>query len=155
MSTPSPNFDAPHALYGIDGEISNFSHLTENYKSSLYLCPDTASDKGYASRHVLFIWYLFYCHVFRAENGVASVIEHFKENCVRHVPFDSSSPEFQLNSSLTPLQIIQSYKKYEAALDALPTPTVIVCKSSRRASAVLVTYLVRNPLLSLVAPGLV
>ena len=60
------------------------------------------------------------------------------------MPFDSASPEFQLDSTLTPLQIIQSYKKYEEALDALPTPTVLVCKSARRASAVLIAYLVSH-----------
>ena len=61
-----------------------------------------------------------------------------------HVVFDSNEPEFNLHKAETTLPVpwitTLAYKRYEEAINASPKPLAIVCKTSRRASAVLAAY---------------
>lgn len=54
-------------------------------------------------------------------------------------PFDPSNPEFQVGNTDIHRAVL-AYKRFEDALDSLPTPTAIMCKSANRASAVLAAY---------------
>jgi len=133
MSTAKPS--VKHCVvnenYAIDGiqDEQNVSYLSENFKSVLYLCPDTPTDSG-------------------APNGVQSIIAKFPSGHVVALPLDVSDVEYATSGSCSPLQLLKSYKKYENALDSLPTPCAIVCKSSRRASAVLSAFMVVKGLVS-------
>lgn len=80
--------------------------------------------------------------MFRAENGFCSIVDHFPNGKALHVPLHPASPEFTVDGA-NELLSVQSYRRFESALDSLPTPTVLICKTNRRASAVLMAYLVR------------
>lgn len=122
----SPQYKRINEKFGIDGYISDataLKFLTENYKSVLYLTPDTPEDSGCFG------------------NGFETVKEAFGVENSRHVPLTLSMPAFQFASETFPIHALATFERYQRALDSLPTPTVVVCKSARRASAVVATYL--------------
>lgn len=59
-----------------------------------------------------------------------------------HIPLVASSPEYQSTGVGDDYfhAAVLSYKRYEYALDSLPTPTAIICKSANRASAVFAAF---------------
>lgn len=59
---------------------------------------------------------------------------------VIQIPLDASRPEYAGNPN--PHLATLAYKRFETALDTLPRPTAIICKSATRASVVLAAYLV-------------
>lgn len=120
----SSNYIEINANYGIDGCISaeQMKFLTSKYKSVLYLCPDTETDKG-------------------CDGGFNGLLANFPADQVKSVILDVGYPEYSATDS-KPLLAIQAYKRFENALKSLQTPTIVVCKTARRASAVIFAYLV-------------
>jgi hypothetical protein len=59
-----------------------------------------------------------------------------------HFPVNTADREFSQNDAdlLFPWQRILLYKKFEEVMDSLPTPAVLSCRSSTRASALLTCY---------------
>lgn len=61
-----------------------------------------------------------------------------------HVAMNSADPEFETENIPTegafPLLPISAYRKYEEIMDSLPTPMILSCRSSARASAILAAY---------------
>lgn len=59
-----------------------------------------------------------------------------------HIPLVSSSPEYQSAGAGDDYShaAVLSYKRFEWALESLPTPTAIICKSANRASAVFAAF---------------
>jgi sulfur dioxygenase len=77
--------------------------------------------------------------------GFQALQDAFPAGCVAHIPIPSSPPippEFSGdNTNLEyPFQAVKTFRKMEDALDRLPRPTAIVCKSGRRAGAVFAAY---------------
>ena len=87
------------------------------FASCLYLCPDIDGDSG-------------------APNGFADVKAVFKS--AAQTPLLLSSPAFQPGAA--PEDCLEAFAPYAMALDSLPRPTLVMCKSSRRAGAVLSAY---------------
>jgi sulfur dioxygenase len=111
--------------FGIDGVITEESlpFLKENYKSILYLCPDTPDDSGFSG------------------GGFERISAEFGSENARHVPLTLNQQAFNADSPYLFIHALSAYSRFEAALDSLQKPTLIACKSARRASAVLATYL--------------
>eukprot|EP00607_Mallomonas_marina_P010126 CAMPEP_0182419760 /NCGR_PEP_ID=MMETSP1167-20130531/4139_1 /TAXON_ID=2988 /ORGANISM="Mallomonas Sp, Strain CCMP3275" /LENGTH=391 /DNA_ID=CAMNT_0024594843 /DNA_START=114 /DNA_END=1289 /DNA_ORIENTATION=- len=115
----SPNYVKINSDFGIDGGVNadGLQFLRENYKSCLYLCDDGKEI----------------C----AGDGFASVQEAFNENSFQ-IPFNSGDDSFLPTAG--PPESMRAFGAYADALDVLERPTVIVCKSARRASAVVAAY---------------
>jgi hypothetical protein len=75
-------------------------------------------------------------HLHRCEGGLGLLQDIFPK--VIASPLDSSLPVYQGRPD--PQLAVLAYKRFEHAIDSLPRPTVIMCKSSARASAVLAAY---------------
>jgi len=121
MSDKINSFKKISEEYAIVGAISpsELELLASEYKSTLYLALDTGKD-------------------FSIEGGF-DVIKSACSGSALHVPFDSS---IHANpNSVYPITAIYEYTKYSEALDSLKTPTLLICQSNRRASAVIVAYL--------------
>ena len=58
-------------------------------------------------------------------------------------PLDPSLPEFQAGNTNTHIAAV-AYKRFEEAMDSLPTPMAVICKTANRASAVLAAYKVNT-----------
>ncbi len=54
-------------------------------------------------------------------------------------PLDPNAPEYQVGNTNAHAAIL-AYKRFEDALDNLPSPTAVICKTANRASAVLAAY---------------
>ena len=124
MSTPSPAFRLLDDQLAIDGSSADLHYLAQHFKSALYLCPDTGADCAVAG-------------------GFASVKAAFPEGCAVQVPVVPSQSPFVSPATEqlpAPLPAVELYGKLEAALSHLPRPTVIICKSSTRASVVYAAY---------------
>lgn len=79
---------------------------------------------------------------FVGTNGFVDLCGHF-EGAGIHIPLDPNAAEFNLHQGSSPTfpwQHIATYKRFEEAINTLPTPLVISCKSARRASAVLAAF---------------
>lgn len=108
-------------------ELSNLKR-EGSINSFLYLCPDTATDSGLASGFSS-------CDVFPGENAV-------------HAPFDPTDFAFtvpniivnEVENNLRFVAALRRFAEYQRALDALPRPTLIMCKSNRRAGCVYSVY---------------
>lgn len=76
--------------------------------------------------------------------GYEALVGLFPAGNVAHVPIQLSPmpAEFGNDNSnlLYPWQAVTTYRKFADALDRLPRPTAIFCKSGRRAGAVLAAY---------------
>jgi DNA-binding LacI/PurR family transcriptional regulator len=54
-------------------------------------------------------------------------------------PLDPNAVEYQVGNTNAHAAIL-AYKRFEDALDNLPSPTAVICKTANRASAVLAAY---------------
>ena len=119
--------DANVALQGaVDAE--SLSSLAKSFTGLLYLCPDAAGDCG-------------------IEGGFSTIAAAFPKDMVQQVSINSNDdifqPEFyQTKSSLAIHAAVTKFAALERALDALlpAGPTIIMCKSNRRAGLVWATY---------------
>jgi hypothetical protein len=62
---------------------------------------------------------------------------------VKHIPFNSLDPEYSPDEHAplaVPWQRILAYRQFEQSLLSLPTPLLLQCKTSRRASAVYTAF---------------
>lgn len=121
---PNNTFKVINENYAVDGVLcdEDLVELTEVYKSILYMCSDNGADVGYPGG-------------FEALNGKFQNSYHF--------PIDVGSQTFN-SSEVThdKLDLIAaSYRKMESALESLPKPVLISCKTSRRASMFITAYL--------------
>lgn len=124
MSVASPYFLKIDSDFAIDGALSpeGLENLTANYRSVLYLCTDSSGDRS-------------------VDAGFELLSTRFPDSL--HIPFDSTNECF---SSTYPQSLklrhecLKSYLAFENALDTLSRPVAIICKSSRRAGAVLSAY---------------
>lgn len=109
--------------YFIAGELKaeDMPAIQGSFKGLLYLATDGETDKG-------------------APNGFASVLDIFNAATAKHIGFNPSKPIYQASCADYPYQVVQAYKAYEEALDSIPQPTLVSCKSGRRASAVYASY---------------
>ena len=107
--------------YAIVGSIdqSQLELLANKYKSALYLALDTPKDSS-------------------IEGGFNLIKSAFNGSAI-HTPFDSSI--HATPNSNYPITAMDEYNKYVDALNILESPTVVICASNRRASAVLAAYL--------------
>jgi hypothetical protein len=76
----------------------------------------------------------------RFHGGCEALERVFKKSIT--CPLDPSAVEYQVGNTNIHATIL-AYKRFEDALDNLPSPTAIICKSATRASAVLAAYKVR------------
>jgi protein tyrosine phosphatase (PTP) superfamily phosphohydrolase (DUF442 family) len=61
----------------------------------------------------------------------------------KHISLNSSDPEYNVTQSNVPIfpwQSLLAYKKFEEAIDSMPKPLLIACRSANRASAVFAAY---------------
>lgn len=110
-----------HGRIGIGGviEAGQLPLIKENFKSALYLCMDTDTDRG-------------------IQGGFDEVSVAFQGKAL-HIPYDNSS--HNPSSPLYSIKAARDYIDYQNALEKLPEPTIILCKSARRAGAVATAYL--------------
>ena len=66
-----------------------------------------------------------------------AALSSFKKAIV--CPLDPNRPEYQAGNDNAEIAI-KAYREFEEALDSLPAPTAVVCKTANRASAVLAAY---------------
>lgn len=109
------------AEFGIDGGIDSdaLAFLAAKYAGALYLSSDSPTDLG-------------------ANSGFEAVQASFPAGAIK-VALDVSRDAYKVDGDST-LAAAQEYKAFAAALDSLPRPTVIICKTARRASAVVAAY---------------
>lgn len=113
------------------GECSSatLEDLEQNFQGYLYLCTDSG-DVGVNP------------------GGFQDACEVFKYSRGAHVAFDPSALAFavpkvtadELDINEIWLAAVRQYAAFEQALDALPRPVLVQCKSGRRASCVIDTY---------------
>lgn len=110
----------------------------EGINSILYICPDSGDDSAYAPSG----FHSLVCDATESETFSEKDIELMK------VPFDVASPPFaaikkpieEVRENNRFLAAIRQYAEYERALNTLPRPTHIMCKSNRRAGCVASVY---------------
>lgn len=107
--------------FGGDGSVKAVDLPTEAYESALYLCTDQGTDFG-------------------VEGGWATIEKSFKFS--RHCPFDVDQPHISDCGfpDRSPFGAIKFYKQMEEALEEMPKPTYVLCKSGSRATAFLAIY---------------
>eukprot|EP00981_Chlorochromonas_danica_P008463 scaffold2193_cov179-Ochromonas_danica.AAC.42 len=111
-----------YLIYGqFDEKVLSGDFADKGTASILYLTPDTPTDQAFPG-------------------GFAELKRVY--TATLHVPFDPNALEYQPDNSLlaVPWQRVLAYKRYEEALLRLPLPTVLACKSGRRASAVYAAF---------------
>ena len=111
------DFSVQGQNFAIAGSLTTLP--IEAYKSCLYICPDTPSDTG-------------------VEGGFPACSSGFKNSI--QVPFDPSSPQFQTGGGKSPYEALLQFNAFQSAIDSMPKPLIIICKSARRAGAVLAAY---------------
>ena len=117
------NFVVLDENFAIDGSPESLDGLASKYKSVLYLCPDCDGDS--------------------AGGGFSAVTSAWSPTTAKHVSIVASDPCFQANCAETGLGlhgVIAKYSEVERTLDSLPRPTLIMCKSNRRAGMVWAAY---------------
>ena len=75
-----------------------------------------------------------------APEGFASVSKAYSAGAV-FMPLCVDDAPFAMSGSCDPYLAVQAYSKYERAIDSLPRPLLVSCKSGRRAGAVIALYL--------------
>ena len=128
IESPTPkamsNFVVLDENFAIDGSPESLGDLAAKYKSVLYLCPDCDGDS--------------------AAGGFPAVVSAWSAATAKHVAVVASDPCFQVNCAETGLglhDVIAKYAEIERALDSLPRPTFIMCKSNRRAGLMWAVYM--------------
>lgn len=113
----STNFKILDNNFSVDGsvDLNHLNTIKEQSKSVLYLCPDSPDDMG-------------------AVNGFNGVKELIPSS-IRTV-FDPSIPTNQTDTVSKLKVSLQMFHEYEEALQQLPGPITIICKSGARASVV-------------------
>ena len=122
MSSQNPTYIEIDSRFGVTGEIKSSEELVQlskTYKSFLYLCPDTAADCGCVG------------------GGFTTIAAVFAS--AAHVAIDTSSDAFG-TGPLARAHAAALYSRLAEALDGMERPTLIGCKSNRRASAVYCAY---------------
>ena len=121
------NIDSNVSLHGLV-TAESLTTLTKTFKNVLYLCPDDGDDCG-------------------IEGGFSAIASAFPKDMALQVSISSNEnvfqPEFyQTNFSLAIHAAVTKFAAVERALDALlPNgPTLITCKSNRRAGLMWATY---------------
>ena len=117
------NFVELDQNFAIDGSPESLDQLASKYKSCLYLCPDCDGDS--------------------AGGGFSAVTNAWSASTAKHVSIVATEPCFQVNCAENGLvlhDVIAKYAEVERALDSLPRPTLIMCKSNRRAGMVWAVY---------------
>lgn len=134
MSSPQSSFKKVNEAFGIHGALSteeDLASLKESYNSVLYLCPDTTEDCG--------------CF----DGGFAKLVSTFGTENVIALPVTMDLPAFRSDEVYHFMHALAAYEAFENAIETLRAPTIFICKTARRASAVVATYLgVRNRLSS-------
>jgi hypothetical protein len=133
MAAPSPAFRKLDEDFAIDGSVATeqLAQLAQNYRSALYLCSDASGDQA-------------------VEGGFAAFQSVFPAGHTAQVAIVPSLPPFVSSEGLPePILAMELFGRVAMALDGLPRPTAIVCKSSTRASAIYATYKVASLLLCL------
>ena len=118
------NFIKLDENFAIDGSPETFQGLAQ-YKSILYLCPDLQFDSA-------------------VPGGFPAITKALPASVAVHLSVAASDACFQVNCAVTGLGLhgaIAKYAEVERALDALPRPTIILCKSNRRAGLMWATYM--------------
>ena len=117
--------DSNVTLHGVV-DAASLSSLTATFKRCLYLCPDEGGDSG-------------------IDGGFAALATAFPT--AEHISInpneDIFQPDFyQTNASLAIHAAVTKYASMERSLDSLlpAGPTLIMCKSNRRAGLVWATY---------------
>ena len=111
--------------FAVIGEIKSseeLAGLAQTHRSFLYLCPDTAADCGCVG------------------GGFSVVAAAFKNTA--HIAVDPSAEAFG-TGPLAGVHAAELYSRLASALDGMERPTLIGCKSNRRASAVYCAYVGR------------
>lgn len=118
----SANFKKVTEDISVDGvqTLETLAGHKANFKSVIYLAQDTEDDMG-------------------IPGGFETVSKEFP-GAARFLPFNHASAPYCGPDSCSPLLAMQAYGKYEAALEELPRPTLVLCKSGARASAVVAPY---------------
>jgi protein tyrosine phosphatase (PTP) superfamily phosphohydrolase (DUF442 family) len=85
---------------------------------------------------------LFVCVLYVVFQSGSEAFEAICRSCADSVecPLDACHSAYQADVASNPNVAILAYKRFEAAIDSLPAPIAIVCKSATRASAVLAAY---------------
>jgi len=113
-------------VFALEGELNTDKVRElrgEGIQSVLFLCKDTTTDNCFPE-------------------GFSALSAQFADGAAKHVPLDPSRPEFSGDNSKLqfPWQPILTYRNFEYAILRLPLPTVIVCKTATRASAVYAAF---------------
>ena len=95
------------------------SMVKDSFKSALYLCVDNDTDRS-------------------TKGGFNEISEAFMGKAA-HVPYNPST--HTPSSPLYSMKAVKDYFDYQNALDKMDEPTVLICKSARRAGAVASAYL--------------
>lgn len=104
---------------GISGALeSSNMDLLNQYKSCLYLNPDTPNDLG-------------------CEGGFQTIVNKMSSSNALNIPIDVSAAPFSNGDMIRGFAL---YKEIEAAIDKLEKPILLICKSNRRAGAVFSLY---------------
>ena len=120
----SPLLIVANSEFSVDGvqTLATIAYAKQNYKSYLYCACDNPLDE---------------C----IPGGFATVKSEFPEGHARWVPIDGAGPEFSSTGPVDPMAFMRTFGAVEKALDVMPRPTLITCKSGARASAILCAYL--------------
>jgi sulfur dioxygenase len=113
-------------IFALEGELNTekvHELKSEGIKSVLFICKDTTTDNCFPE-------------------GFQALSCQFEDGAAEHVPLDPSRPEFSGDNEKLefPWQPILAFRNFENAILRLPLPTVIVCKTATRASAVYAAY---------------
>lgn len=112
---------------GVEGRFSADQlklYEKKGYKSILYLCTDQADDFGF-------------------EGGFRALQASAPNLVMKHVPFNTLSRHINSQDPAAyemPWLRIFDYKRIEEAMDSLPGPTLVSCRSSYRSSAAYSVY---------------
>jgi sulfur dioxygenase len=110
--------------------VEELTKLEGEFAGYLYLCADEGEDTGLTP------------------GGFADASEVFKFSRGKHVPLNPSTLAFAVPkvvaddneiNSIT-LAALRQYAAFEQALDALPRPTLVQCRSAKRAGLVVSVY---------------
>ena len=113
-------------------DTATLSSFATTFKGTLYLCPDEGGDCG-------------------IEGGFSAISAAFPKDMAQHISInpneDVFQPDFyQTKASLAIHAAVSKYAALERSLDVLLAtgPTIITCKSNRRAGLVWATYTGKN-----------
>lgn len=109
-----------HGRLAIGGamEAEQLSTIKEQFKSALYLCVDNETDRS-------------------TQGGFDDILNAFKGHA-KHIPYDPSS--HNTSSPLYSVKAVKDYFNYHNALEKMEEPTLVLCRSAKRAGVVVSAY---------------